>query len=120
MRKLLMTVLLGLSMVIGQIFSVSQVEAKDVYVGTSNTTGRDCYLITETIGFFEGDANCTIKMVRRSDGNIKYLEYQFWKDKKDFTTIRFSTSQGFSGVVNKYSTPIEYNVYDYITTGRYN
>ena len=94
--------------------------AKDVYVGTSNTTGRECYVMTETIGFFEGDANCTIKMVRRSDGNVQYLDYEFWIDKTDFRTIRFSTSQGFRGIVTAYSTPIEYNVYDYITRGRYN
>ena len=92
--------------------SNNQASAKDVYVGTSNTTGRDCYLMTETIySYWKGThAHCidaTLKMVRRSDGNVQYLDYTFI----DAPPIHFRNSQGFEGTADQYKTPIEWNMF---------
>ena len=84
-------------------------QAQDVYVGTSNTTGWACYLMTETI---RGDYNqhrsvaqATLKMVTQSN-NVKYLDYTFRKLGR--YTWSFRTSQGYEGEVDPYVTPIEY------------
>ncbi len=86
--------------------------AKDVYVGTSNTTGRDCYLMTETIhDYFKGAhahyIDATLKMIRRSDGNVQYLDYSFVDSPHPY----FRNSQGFEGTADKYKTPIEWNMF---------
>ena len=81
--------------------------AQDVYVGTSNTTGWDCYLMTETIRGDSRNRHVTLKMVTRS-GNVKYLNYYFFiQDHR----ILFENSRGYSGVVNS-STPIEQNMWN--------
>ena len=86
-------------------------QAKDIYVGTSNTTGRDCYVMTESI-YWENYyiCNATLKMVNPSTGNVKMLNYEFmimqhWTD--------FKNSQGYSGTVNS-SVPIEKAMWDFI------
>jgi len=100
-------------LIFGGIFSVGNfANAQDVYVGTSNTTGRDCYLMTETIySYWKGThAHCidaTLKMVRRSDGNVQYLDYTFI----DAPPIHFRNSQGFEGTADQYKTPIEWNMF---------
>lgn len=95
------------------IFLVSQnnfVEAKDVYVGTSKSTGWKCYLMTETIRGDQFQRYATLKMITKV-GKIHYLDYYFFiQDHK----ILFENSQGYSGVVNS-STPIEQNMWDYNT-----
>ena len=90
----------------------NQVKAQDFYVGTLNTTGRDCYLMTETIhDYFKGAhahyIEATLKMVRRSDGNIQYLDYSFVDSPHSY----FRNSQGFEGTADKYKTPIEWNMF---------
>ena len=83
------------------------VEAKDVYVGTSNATGWDCYLMTETVRGDNIQRYATLKMVTRG-GKIHYLDYHFFiQDHR----ILFENSQGYSGVVNS-STPIEQNMWN--------
>ena len=88
-------------------------EARDVYVGTSSVTGRDCYVMTETI-VNRTDAgrniDVTLKMVRKSDGNVQYLDYTFI-ERDD---VYFRNSQGFSGTVDEYETPIEWKMYQFI------
>ena len=95
----------------------NQVKAQDVYVGTSNTTGRDCYIMTETInGYIKGrrgiTTDVTLKMVRRSDNNIQYLYYQFYEDGN--SAPHFTNSQGYEGIINEYNTPIEWKMYEVI------
>ena len=86
----------------------SYTKAADYYVGTSPATGWQCYLISETIsgvigGQPEVNAYMTLKMVTKS-GGIKYLRYHFYGGDPGYS---FSNDQGFSGRVDRYSTPIE-------------
>lgn len=85
--------------------------AYDVYVGTSNTTGRDCYILTESI-YWENYYECsaTLKMVNPSTGNVKFLNYEFMLMKH---RINFKNSQGYSGHVNS-DVPIENAMWDFI------
>ena len=88
----------------------NQAEAQDVYVGTSNTTGWACYLMTETIRELDDrklDITCTLKMVTGS-GGVKYINYKFHNYPRNLT---FTNSQGYSGKVS-YATPIELNMWN--------
>ena len=90
--------------------TAEKVSAQDVWVGTSPATGWQCYVMTETVrSINDFKFQVTLKMVTQSQ-NIQYLRYTFWADweAKNGQWL-FSTSQGFSGVVNQYETPIEYN-----------
>ena len=85
-------------------------QARDVYVGTSNTTGWACYVDTDSI-YWQNYYQCsaTLKMVK-SSGRVQNLYYDFmimqhWTD--------FKNSQGFSGTVNS-SVPIENAMWDFI------
>ncbi|MBR1397206.1 MAG: hypothetical protein IJ563_06700 [Selenomonadaceae bacterium] len=117
MKHIIMAALLGLAIIVSQIAMSPQVHARDVYVGTSNTTGRDCYVMTETINsYIKGRRGITtdvrLKMVRRSDNNIKYLDYQFYEDGNNYPYFR--NSQGYEGFINEYETPIEWRMYQVI------
>ena len=98
------------------IFTSAQnhVEAKDVYVGTSKTTGWDCYAMTETFQRFRKSRlryEATLKMIS-SEGNITYLDYTFVVGGK--YPIWFHNSQGYSGAVTRYGTNVEWNMYQLI------
>ena len=85
--------------------------AQDVYVGTSDATGRDCYVMTETIYWANPyDCEATLKMVRPSDGNVQRLHYHF---EMMHHWTNFTNSQGFSGRVSE-EYPIEWNMWHYI------
>ena len=91
MRKIFTVMFLAMMILIGG----QSAHAQDVYVGTSNTTGRDCYVMTETIhwqNYYECDA--TLKMVRPSNGNVQYLYYNF---RMMHHWAEFTNSQGYSG-----------------------
>ena len=91
-------------------------EAQDVYVGTSNATGWDCYIMTETIQVHKGareSYSATLKMVK-SSGNVSYLDYHFWYTYEDGFPVYFSNSQGYEGKISKYGTPIEWQMYQVI------
>lgn len=91
----------------------NKVEARDVFVGTSNATGWDCYLMTETIQVHRGareSYSATLKMVTGS-GNVRYLDYSFWYTYEDGIPVYFSNSQGYRGKISQYETPIEWNMY---------
>ena len=88
----------------------NQAAASDVYVGTSDTTGRDCYLVTESI-YWSNSSECDarLKMVNSYD-DVMTLQYHFimmhhW--------AVFENSQGFKGRVND-EVPIEKAMWDYI------
>ena len=114
MKKILSVTLLAaiLIFVSGQ----EKVSAQDVWVGTSNATGWNCYVMTETINktTFGGVKEFykiyfTLKMVTPSQ-NVKYLDYTFTEG----ITRRvwyFSNAQGFEGTIDQYKTPIEYNAF---------
>ena len=90
------------------IFSNNVADARDVFVGTSNATGWDCYIMTETIhGRYQQKCHVTLKMISDS-GSVNYLNYTFWSDGY------FKNSQGFEGKVSRHETPIEWNMYMYL------
>lgn len=91
--------------------NIEQVQNKEIFVGNSDITGRDCYLLTDSIVHNKGDKsyNCKIKMVKSKD-DVQYLEYRFF----GVDIIQFRTSEGFSGIVSKTETPIEYNTIKYV------
>jgi len=105
-KKILSVVILSAIVFVG-----SQAQARDFYVGTSNTTGRDCYLMTETIKIYRRGPeyyDATLKMVRRSDGNVQYLDYTFYPNGEG--GIIFENSQGYRGIVDS-RVPIEWEMF---------
>ena len=87
---------------------VSEVEARDVYVGTSDTTGRDCYLVMDSIRYGANRSfSCTLKMVRPSTGDVQFLYYDFWVG--NYGYFHFQNSQGFSGIADR-QCPIEFRM----------
>jgi len=104
-RKIFSTLVLSAMIFIG-----SQTQAQDVYVGTSNATGWDCYLMTETMRDINANRfEATLKMVTRSK-SVKYLDYTFWRDNGG-SSWWFSNSSGYSGRVDANETPIEWNIW---------
>ena len=88
-----------------------QPQQGEVFVGHSDYNGRDCYLLENSIRQNnDKSVDCKIKMVT-SATDVEYLEYKFYGK----GTMDFTTNAGFSSTVDKYSTPIEYNVYETLT-----
>ncbi len=89
-------------------------EAEDVWVGTSNATGWECYIMTETIRHMgDSDVNlATLKMVAK-DNSVRKMEYRFWWD-FGIERVCFSNSQGFNGIADAYETPIEWRMWQVI------
>lgn len=83
-------------------------EAYDQFVGTSSATGWQCYVMTESISRQNDTTFVTLKMVK-SNGSAIYLGYRFWYDSSS-DVMRFSNDEGFSGIANKYETPIEWEM----------
>ena len=87
------------------------VHAQDVYIGTSDATGRDCYVMNETIHWMNRyDCHVTLKMVSPSDGNVQLLNYTFmimqhWVDFENSQVFKDRLSQNY---------PIEWNMWEYI------
>lgn len=96
------------------IFCAGTCAAADIYVGTSPATGRNCFIITETIGrtcdghMFLGKA--TLKTVN-AKGDIRYIEYEFFAQNGD---VRCTNSEGYDGSVTEQDTPIEWAMYKFI------
>ena len=106
MKKILLSaVLLG-----ALIFNAApnSAEAYDKDVGNSPATGWDCYAMTETISRSSGTTYVTLKMVT-TNGNVRYSDYRFWYDSQR-DVMRFSNDSGFSGIANRYETPIEWEM----------
>lgn len=106
MKKIAMLAVLGLALVFT---AAPKAEAYEHFVGNSNATGYDCYVITESISRNgNGRTFVTLKMVT-PNGHEKYLNYQFWYDSSN-DVMRFSNNEDFSGIVNRYETPIEWEM----------
>lgn len=110
MKKIFVSTVFAVLIIFGS--AVEKVSAQDVWVGTSPTTGWQCYVMTETIRDVSGNQprstyQATLKMVTQSC-NVKYLYYTF-EEGFSRKVWYFSTSQGFKGKVDKYETPIEIN-----------
>ena len=105
LKKVLLTLVLGIFVTCA---SVVKVEAAEIYVGTSPSTGWDCYVLTESIGRTNYDVTfVTLKMY--TGQTAKYLDYQFWYDSQ-YDVMRFSNDDGYSGIANRYETPIEWEM----------
>ena len=105
LKKVFVTAVFTALILLGS--TAEKVSAQDVWVGTSPATGWQCYVMTETArAINDASVEVTLKMVKKS-GNVEYLHYVFWTDYVNGTF--FKNSQGFSGVVDQYKTPIEYN-----------
>ena len=78
--------------------------AYDRYVGTYED-GYDAYLMTETLVGKDGyNFRCTVKATKYDD--FVYIGYTFWLDGAFYV----KSSQGFFGEVDKYKTPVVYNL----------
>ena len=88
---------------------ITKAEAAEVYVGTSPSTGWECYVLTNTIERTEdGTTFVTLKMYKRN-GNAGYLGYSFWYDSYN-DVMRFENAEGYTGIANRYETPIEWEM----------
>ena len=105
LKKIFMTVFFATVIFFGQ---NNFTQAQDVYVGTSDATGWDCYIMTETMHDINFNSfEVTLKMVTQSK-NTKYLQYTFWRNSYD-SDWYFINSQEYSGKVSS-ETPIEWNI----------
>ena len=99
-----MMLLVSIFFVFGQ---NSKAEATDIYVGNYPESGIPAYLMSETmnINYANHSFTCTvICIVNHSDYCINYDFYVYngkWY---------FRNSDGYSGVVSKNYTPVEYNI----------
>ena len=104
------------------VFANNQASAKDVYIGTSSATGWDCYVDTDSIQINQrGDSgslqdfDADLRMITPSK-NVNYLHYNFWRRRMNDggSAWFFENSAGFTGRVDSYDTPIEYNLWNYV------
>ena len=106
MRKLVVMAVFAFTMVAAQFLAVPNAYAEDVYLGTSDTTGRQCYLVRDSLDCNRRDMTftCTIKMVKPNTDDVQFLSYEFWFVDND--GWYFESSQGYSNKVSRH-TPIE-------------
>jgi len=108
MKKVLSVMLLAVAIIfVGN----SQVEAREVYVG-SYSDGSSVYLLTETVKkemwAHTGGYSCQVRAGR------DYLEYTFWIDSGDHSTWRYENSEGYEGRVYDGSSPVAAAILNYI------
>lgn len=90
----------------------NKVMAADVWVGTSETTNWQCYVMTETIRHVDNGYMTLVRLKMVDlDKNIHYLDYKFWKE---MNRVVFSNSQGYDGIVHRTETPIEWGIWQVI------
>ena len=106
LKKMFLVLIVGLAVTCA---GIAKAEAAEVYVGTSPATGWDCYVLTETIRRNNaGTTYITLKMYTQN-GNERYSDYRFWYD-PDRDVMRFANDDGYSGIANRYETPIEWEM----------
>ena len=110
MKKFLFAAIFGLTIV----FATAQAQAAEIFVGTSDATGWDCYVLTDSISYKEKNhmlvTHATLKMVD-GYGKAHYLNYTFYDLNGDFNDVEFSNDQGFRGMATPQDTPIEWSMY---------
>lgn len=112
MQKIFAAVFLAAVLLIG-----GNVNAQDVYVGSSNVAGRDCYLMTETIREYDTaryHVKAKVKLVRRSDSNVQYVDYTFTDGGGESPGLWFQNSQNFHAMLSSSETPLEWKMYQLI------
>lgn len=106
LKKMLLVLIVGLAITCA---GITKAEASEVYVGTSPATGWDCYVLTETIRRHDnGTSYVTLKMYTQN-GNASLSQYRFWYD-PERDVMRFNNDEGYSGIANRYETPIEWEM----------
>ena len=110
MKKFLLAAIFTLTIV----FVSAQAQAAEIFVGNSDATGWDCYVLTDSIRHKDEHrmfiTYATLKMVDR-DGSAHYLNYTFFDLDGDFDGVEFTNEQGFRGMVTPQDTPIEWSMY---------
>lgn len=105
LKKFLLVLFVGIVVTCA---GVTKAEAAEVYVGTSPSTGWECYVLTNTIERNDGATSVTLKMYNQN-GRASYLGYVFWYDSQ-YDVMRFSNEEGYTGIANRYETPIEWEM----------
>ena len=110
MKKFFFTAIFGLTIILASV----QAEAAEIFVGTSNATGWDCYVMTDSVRHKNEHrmliTYATLKMVN-GNGVAQYLNYTFFDLDGDFNDVEFSNEQGFRGRATPNETPIEWAMY---------
>ena len=105
MKKFLSVFVLSIIFLAAQ----NKVEAYEQYVGTYED-GYNCYLLTESVqGSNCWNFNCTVRVAKGSD--YIYTYYKFYTSGGVFYV---ESSQGFSGMVDPYKTPVVYNLANFV------
>lgn len=106
MKKLIIMMVFAFTIVAAQFLAVPNAAAEDVYLGTSDTTGRQCFLVRDSLDCNRRNMTftCTIKMVKPHTDDVQFLSYDFWLVRND--GWYFESSQGYSNRVSEH-TPIE-------------
>lgn len=91
----------------------NQAEAADYYIGSFRVSGAKGYIVTESIQqTAETIYKATLKAVFPS-GEVQIIYYTF-DNGDDMGNVTFRNSDGNSGRVDQYNTPVEYNMWHYI------
>ena len=87
----------------------SQVEAREVYVG-SYSDGSSVYLLTETVQrrawAHSGGFTCRVRAGR------DYLDYTFWGSSR--YGYQYENSEGYEGYVNNGTSPVADAIFNYV------
>ena len=105
LKKFFLVLIVGLAITCA---GIDKAEAAEIYVGTSPATGWECYVMTETISREYDNTYVTLKMYT-NNGNARYLNYTFWYDPQS-DVMRFYNDSDYGGIVNRYETPIEWEM----------
>ena len=109
LKKFFLAAIVGLIICAGV-----KAEAAEIFVGTSPVTGYDCYVLTHTIDRNYEDrmviTSVRLKTVNRV-GYEYFIDYKFYAIDGGEENVQFVNSDGFSGMVDRYDTPIEWAAY---------
>ena len=91
----------------------NQAEAADYYIGSFRVSGAKGYIMTESIQHTaETTYRATLKAVFPS-GEVQIIYYSF-DNGYERGRVTFRNSDGNSGNIDSYDTPVEYNMWRYI------
>lgn len=109
LRKIFLSMILVLAVIS---FNAQTTEAArtHIYIGTSPATGRDCHVVLSTIHWEHRRLFSVTLATYRQGSETVYIDYTF-REYAQGRGVEFSNSQGFSGWIDKYETPIEYNTW---------
>lgn len=104
-----------LAAIIGLIICAGNLaEAEEIYIGSSPDTGRDCYVLTDTIYRTE-EHRMTIYFVTMktfdSFGDEIFIDYRFFDLDDDGEDVQFANSDGDKGIADDFNTPFEWKMF---------